>query len=685
MSKKVTNKPEILAPAGSMESLTAALRCGADAVYGGGTQYSARQSAENFTLPQLQEAIQLCHLYGAKFYLTLNTLIWDREWQDCTSFLDQAVDMGIDGVLVQDFGLLDWMRQRYPDVPVHASTQMTIHTPLGARWASQKGMTRIVAARELSREEVAVLCQEPIEIEQFVHGALCMSVSGQCRFSAICGGRSANRGRCAQICRLPFTSSGDARACALSLKDQCLVPYACQMAEDGVASLKIEGRCKRPEYVAAAVTATRDALDGKTPDLHTLQAVFSRSGFTDGYYTGKRQEMFGVRRKEDVTAAEHVLPKVRALYREPKACVPVDMEMHMTAGEPVTLSLRDHEGHAVTVTGPVVEVARNKPATPAYVRPALSKTGGTFFQVETMDLHCDGVGTLPISALNHLRRDGLDALKEARIVANTPRYVKHEVSPLHATVQKPAQQMYRVRVAQWSASVSALLAEPQVEAVILPAFSNLMAVPIQNRASVILDLPVFCADEARLTQTLQQAKDAGYTRLCCENVAHILLGQTLGFTLYGGLGLSVTNTHAAVFLQKEGLRDLLVSPECTARQIRDIGGLPTGVYAYGKMPLMTYRVCPIQAERGCKGCPHALTDRTGRTFPVFCDRAAGVTTLYNSMTTYLADKQDDFPYVSYFLLDSTLSNTPQTIVRAFQEKKTPVDAFTRGLYYRGVE
>lgn len=338
--------PEILAPAGSEESLLAALRCGADAVYVGGKLFSARQNAANFDLPQLQHAVELCHLYGAKLYLTVNTLIFESEFPSLVQFLQAAMEMGVNAFLVQDLGVLRLIRRMSPDVPVHASTQMTIHTPEGAHWAKQHGISRVVVSRELSREEIAAVCQTGVEVETFVHGALCMSVSGQCGLSAVIGSRSANRGRCAQACRLPFSAKGAKNVCTLSLKDLCLVPYLAELAQDGVASLKIEGRCKRPEYVAAAVTALVQARAGEEPDLDTLRAVFSRSGFTDGYYTGKRQQMFGTRQKEDVLQAKEVLPHLAQLYQKPTPQIALTMDVRVQTGEPAALTLRDADGTA---------------------------------------------------------------------------------------------------------------------------------------------------------------------------------------------------------------------------------------------------------------------------------------------------------------------------------------------------
>ncbi|MDE6658011.1 MAG: U32 family peptidase [Oscillospiraceae bacterium] len=321
--------PEILAPAGSMEALIAALRCGANAVYVGAKNYSARNHAVNFDLPELEEAGKLCHLYGAKLHLAVNTLVTDSELENFQIFIRQAVESGIDACIVQDLGVLKIIKSMIPDLPLHASTQMSIYTTEGALQAKELGCSRIVLARELSCEDLKTICQLPVETEIFVHGALCMSVSGQCNFSAIVGGRSANRGQCAQACRLPWHTPEKNNLSALSLKDLSLVKHVELLKKIGVDSFKIEGRMKRPEYVACAVTALRMALNGEQPDMKLLQSVFSRSGFTDGYFTGKKQAMFGYRRKEDVLASQQVFSSIQASYQKHRVRTKLDFNLKL--------------------------------------------------------------------------------------------------------------------------------------------------------------------------------------------------------------------------------------------------------------------------------------------------------------------------------------------------------------------
>ncbi len=677
------NTPEILAPAGSPESLLAALRCGADAVYAGAKAFSARHSAENFNLAQLSEAVRLCHLYGAKLYLTVNTLVTDEEFPALEQLLQKAVQMGVDAFLVQDLGVLELLRSIAPETPIHASTQMTIHTPEGARWAKAQGICRVVVSRELSRKEVAAICKCGIEVEQFVHGALCMSVSGQCGLSAMIGSRSANRGRCAQACRLPFSATGDPKACALSLKDLCLIPYVAQMAADGVTSLKIEGRCKRPEYVAAAVTALRQARNYREPDLETLRAVFSRSGFTDGYFTGKRQNMFGTRRKEDVILAKSVLPRLAELYQKSSGFVPLDFHAMIETGKPARLMAKDDNGIAVTVTGDMVQPARTKPTDTEQLRRQIGKLGDTIYTLRKLTADCDGTGILPASALNALRRDCTAAMNETRIRKNTPAFVLRPAVPVPAmdVTKKPL--VYRICISRWEMRFTKLFS--QAEALLLPAGSISRDIPEACRKQVWLTLPRFCADEDLVRNWLTQAASLGFFHVVCENVSHLALAKHLSMIRHGGLGLNVTNRRSILFLRQQGVADVLLSPELTARQSRVCTGLPIGLYAYGNQPVMTMRNCPIQAETGCKNCHHQLIDRTGRSFPVYCDKASGITTMYNAVPTWTADKQQQLSHSDFLLLDCSLGQDPFEILSAYQNRLSSHNPMTRGLFFRGVE
>lgn len=682
------NHPEILAPAGSMESLTAALRCGADAVYLGGKAFSARQRADNFALPALRDAIQLCHLYGAKLYLTVNTMILEQEFAALIDFLDNAVTAGVDALIVQDLGALSLIRKRYPRTALHASTQMTIHTPEGAHWAKEQGLTRVVTARELSRDELVAICRCDIEVEHFVHGALCMCVSGQCGLSAMIGSRSANRGRCAQACRLPFSAVSTPDTYALSLKDLCLVPHIAQLMADGVTSLKIEGRCKRPEYVAAAVTALVQARAGKQPDLDSLRAVFSRSGFTDGYYTGKRQAMFGIRKKEDVLLAKDVLPRLEQLYRKPGNRVPLSMHITVQQGQPVQITANDHDGHQVELQGEMPLLAKTKPTDLTQLTRQMEKLGDTIYWLETITADCDGISMLPASAWNALRRACVEQMNAARIAAYTPRPVlKKEAFPLSISkaVSAAVQQRYRIMLSDWDNSCAALLAEPSVEFLLIPVMANIVSIPPQYRGQVLLTLPRFCPDESQICAWLKQANILGFSHLLCENAAHLHLGKRSGWICHTGMGFPIANQAALAFLQEQGVADAILSPELTTQQTQLAADIPYGVYAYGYQPVMVMRNCPIQSEVGCRQCTHALTDRTGRKFPVRCHPKTHTTTLYNAVPTWMADKQTALAHLAFLLLDCSLYGNAPKVLHAYLQKQKAEMPITRGLFYRGVQ
>lgn len=410
---------EILAPCGGAESLTAAVNSGANAVYLGETAFSARRNAENFTPEQLREAVRLCHLSGVKVHVALNTLVFDTELDKLEKTVEMIADCGVDAVIVQDFGVAKTIK-KIADIPLHASTQMTVTSVSGAEMAKEAGFSRVVLAREMSLKEIErVVKSVDIETEIFVHGAICVCLSGQCYMSAMLGGRSGNRGLCAQPCRLNFTC--DKRENVLSIKDLSLIPHLKEIEKIGVASVKIEGRMKRPEYVAAAVTACRKALAGETPDMENLRAVFSRSGFTDSYYNGTFEKMQGVRTKEDVTAAPKAINELKQLYKDVYKRYSVDISAEIHDGQPSECTA-ECDGVSVTVTGGVPQQAINKPSTADDIAARLSKLGGTVFEPGKVSCNIDSGLILSASAVNSLRRDVIDKLSEKIIERNNPNY-----------------------------------------------------------------------------------------------------------------------------------------------------------------------------------------------------------------------------------------------------------------------
>lgn len=673
-------RPEILAPAGNMESLIAALRCGADAVYVGGMSYSARSSAANFDLPNLAKAARLCHIYGAKLYLAVNTLLTDSELDGFLEFVKEAAYCGVDACIVQDLGVLRCIRQVVPDMPLHASTQMSIHTVEGALQAAALGCSRVVAAREMSAADLRQLCRLPLEVEVFVHGALCMSVSGQCSFSALVGGRSANRGRCAQACRLPWRTPKGSNPAALSLKDLSLVQHVRTLEEMGVTSFKIEGRMKRPEYVAASVTALRTALEGETPDLESLRAIFARDGFTDGYFSGKKQNMFGFRRKEEVLAAQKVLQQLQNTYRKPRKTAEIRFLMQLEADQPAKLHAVDSDGHAVTVQGDIPQIAQKSALTAALLEKHLQKLGDTIFYGGTAELENADNLTLSAAQCNAMRRDAILALYSSRAELAQNRYTVTDAVP---TLPQSGE---TEKMARWRLHVrtpAQLKAAQNTE--------HLLCVPLHlahslaPSVSIWLESPRIIADEARYRQQLAALWDKGFRHLLCHNLADVRIGKTLGFQLHGGFGLNCTNQWTARSLMEQGLLDVTGSYELRMSRLSALGRtLPCGAFVYGRLPMMLFRLCPIQAQDGCQKQGCSLKDRTGQQFPLVC--SGDYTELCNAQVLWLADKQRNLRFLDFWDFYFT-TETPQeleTVLWDYAEvpAQTPKNR-TNGLYFKG--
>ncbi|MBQ8922731.1 MAG: U32 family peptidase [Oscillospiraceae bacterium] len=665
----ISARPELLAPAGSPEALTAALRCGADAVYLGAKQFSARANAENFDADGMKAAADACHLAGARLYLAVNTLIFDSEFSALDALLETAAAVGADGCIVQDLGAAVYMHRRLPTLRLHASTQLTIHTPAGVQLAKQAGFRRIVTARELSRGQLAAVCREAarceIEVEAFVHGAHCMCVSGQCFMSAAMGGRSANRGCCAQPCRLPFSADDSRRgACALSLKDLSLVTHLSEMCEIGVHSLKIEGRMKRPEYVAAAVTACRDALDGRPPALDTLRAVFSRSGFTDGYFTGSRADMFGTRQKEDVTAAQTVLAPLRESYRKPRKTACLRAHYTLRADEPAALTVSDGLGHSVTVRGEIPQRAETRPTALPQLTQSFSKLGDTIYNAGEVTAETGDGLMLPAAALNAMRREAAAEMDACIIRANTPVHRLMPAPPLPAAWQTAPQPEFRLQIRRLGQLRELGSFADRIAWLLLPlplAEEALAQSPFPASRCILL-APRFVCDEEKIAQMLENARALGYRHLGVQQPGDLALGRRLGFTLHGTLGMHAANSLACAALADLGLTDLLLSPELSRREL-PASPVPAGIFAYGRLPLMLTRNCPVKAQVGCAKCRHMLTDRRGAAVYTDCTRcteAPDYAELFNSAAVWLADRPEAYVRAGYALLAMT-DETPERV------------------------
>lgn len=669
---------EILAPAGSLESLKAAVNCGADAVYIGGKQFSARQNAANFDNAELKQAADLCHLHNIKIYLTVNTIIFDNQVNEFAEFIKNAANAGIDAFIVQDFGAAEIIRNIVPDANIHGSTQMTIHSVKGAQLLKELGFKRVVISRELTEKQIQEICSTGIETEVFVHGALCMCMSGQCYLSSLIGQRSANRGFCAQPCRLPYSVHKNPQFNGLSLKDLSLVNHLQKLSDIGVFSLKIEGRMKRPEYVAAAVCACRQSLNGQTPDMALLRSIFSRSGFTDGYFTGKFSNMFGSREKEDVIAAKDILPDIRKKYSHEKKSGKLDFYAEIKKDNPVKLTVSD-DCDSVTVTGEIPETAINKPIDFTYLERQLSKLGGTIYQFGNLNADIDDGLSLSAKTINALRRNAVEALNLKSIKRNTPEYI---CVPLDIDPENKIESLKEIRVR--ISNQNQLDAVSEADRIIIPT-NVFLNNRYENISKIIIEPPRFIYNEAEIFGVLKKCKSLGAEHLMCSNPAYIKIGKELGFKLHGDFGLNTANSYSLNFLKKMNFEDTVLSFEMKLKQISSLRkAISTGIIAYGYLPVMLTKNCPIKNEVGCEKCKKIIFDRTGRANKIVCH--GNYTEILNAQALYLADRLEDLKNISFITLYFT-DEGPDEIKKIIDEYRfgySSKDNITRGLYYRGV-
>ncbi|MCH5198157.1 MAG: U32 family peptidase [Oscillospiraceae bacterium] len=621
---------EVLAPAGGKEQLYAAVRSGADAVYFGASDFNARRNAENFSDEDFSDAVKYCRIRGVKTYIALNTLVFDKELPKLLSTLSLIHKSGADGVIVQDMAVASIVKKYFPSLSLHASTQMAVHNVSGAKELQDYGFKRIVLARELSLKEIEKICSEiQIETEAFVHGAHCMSVSGMCYMSSVFGGRSGNRGLCAQPCRLNFKN--DKREYALSLKDMSLITHLAELKNAGVNSFKIEGRMKRPEYVAAAVNACREGLEGKAPDINALKSVFSRSGFTDGYLTSKiNGGMFGHRQKEDVTAAKAVLPELKRLYAKERKSVEISVKFSLKANENAALVLSDGKNE-VKVFGDVPETAERVSLNEESAKNSLLKLGDTPFFCR--DFICDiepGL-IIRVSALNGMRREACDKLFEKR--AQTCREEIYFPLPVFDRAENKKAPELRLRFG----FAAQFFEMPDCDRYIMPLKEIYYHRElISEKLSAELPALIFPADEERISGMLTELKKAGLKTAVAENIGAVRLIKDAGLFVSGGAQLNILNSLALREYEALGCLDNTLSFELGFSDMKKISGEgKTGFIAYGHLPLMRFRSCPERDETGCGECRGraVITDRRGDKFNLLCS-GKRFSTLYNPIPLY---------------------------------------------------
>lgn len=693
---------ELLSPAGSPEAVVAAVQSGADAVYMGFGEHNARRGAKNFTDEEFDSSVRYCRVRGCKVYVTLNTLVSDREIPEVVKLAQRASELGADAILVQDLGLARVLKCAVPDMPLHASTQMSIHNLAGVEAAAEMGITRAVLARELSLEQIALIAEKsPIEVEVFAHGALCFCHSGQCYMSALIGRRSGNRGACAQPCRLNYSLGGRKDSYPLSLRDNCLVAYLKELEKAGVACVKIEGRMKRPEY-SAIVTgiysrAIREGLEPSETEMQQLELAFSRQGFTDGYITGnKGPEMFGVREEPDRDANKLYSAARRDYGNSELRRVSVKFFALINEGKVSKFAVEDGEGHKVIKDGPVPQKAESQALSKQSVYDQFYKTGGTPYFCSDVETVLDEGLFLPVAMLNETRRYLLEALTEERKQPPVRKAGKIPKTPSDVKVLGGPKMIFEVGSAE---QLTEKLADERPDFIYVPLsilaenpeavlpFAEKGAVPVAVLPRIITD-----TEAPEIMEKLLKVKALGIEQALVGNMGHIKYVRLASLEVRGNFGLNVYNSDTLQVMNAAGLLSATASFELRLSQIRDMKKpLNTEVIAYGRLPLMVSDQCIIKNSAEQCNCQNAasLSDRTGELFPVVKEFGCR-NVILNAHKLFLGDRRRDLESCGLWGIRLMFTNEgPEECVRiadSFLGKTSYVpNGMTRGLYYRGVE
>lgn len=685
-------KIEILAPVGGYDSLEAAVRSGADAVYLGEKSFSARSSAKNFDGDELNNAVAYCHIHGVKVYVAINTLVFDDEFEKLKEAIITAAKADADALIVQNMGVARLAKKIVPDLPLHASTQMSIHTASGVKALYELGFKRVVLSREMSLEEIKKCAEIPVELEVFVHGALCMSVSGQCFFSAMLGSRSGNRGACAQTCRLPFSVGGKNGGFALSLKDNSLISHIGELEKIGVASAKIEGRMKRPEYVSAAVRACREQRDNGFVSDETasiLKSVFSRTGFTDGYLTGHLgKEMFGTRTKSDVVSAdEKLFSSIRMSYKDEIQNIEIKGKFTARIGQNAVLKITDGQHSVEVYSDALCQKAQKISLDHEKCRLQLAKTGGTAYRFESLEIDTDDDISLPLSALNALRREALSKLDRMRKTVHN--YTVNDIE-IFKGINKftPLKKTVRARV--YTAKIGTGFKECQI--VFVPLFSEIEQIKRLKSEGYNIGVEIprgMFGREEKIDISLKKVKEAGITDVLCHNLGAVYQTKALNLTPHGGFGLNIVNTYDLLWAEEYGLKSVELSFELTFERINKLGGsVDRGIISYGYLPLMLCRNCPNKSVgMDCKTCKNRskMQDRMGKQFFLKCD--GNCTEVLNCVPLFIAREEISKLSTSFNILRFNVENYVESVenIKDFNSFSMLKGKFTRGLYKRGVE
>lgn len=694
---------ELLSPAGSPEAVIAAVQNGADAVYMGLGDFNARRGAKNFDEEEFKKAVRYCRVRDCKVYVTMNTLVRDREMEQAAKLARMISDLGADAILVQDLGLLSVLKKTVPDLPLHASTQMSIHNLAGVEAAAEMGLTRAVLARELSLEQIKFISKRaPIETEVFVHGALCFCHSGQCYMSSLIGRRSGNRGMCAQPCRMEYSMGARMEEShPLSLKDNCLVDRLMELEDAGVACVKIEGRMKRPEYTGIVTgiysSVIKEHRRPTAEEMEMLENAFSRQGFTQGYFNGDKKDMFGVRSEND-KSAEKLFSEARKKYIDSEIQrVPVKMFAVVEDEKtPIKGGVIDKDGNKAAVAGKTPEKGLRQVATAESVGAQLVKTGGTPYYCT--DVQCrvrDGM-YVPAATINDIRRRLLGMLSEIRAKDPVRRAFPMPEKPKNTPSIADPVTIYQVLNAE---QLSPELAGLKPDYIYVPVevmhkSFGALAPFMENGTVPVAVLPRVITDDQVKTVfgMLEDLYARGIREALVGNIGHIKLARKAGMDIRADFGMNVFNSYTLEMVSRMSFLSATASFELRLEQVRDMAKcMNTELIVYGRLPLMVSDQCIISHSSGVCSCssPAQLSDRKGSVFPVVREFEHR-NVIYNAHKLFLADKREDIYALGLWGMRLVFSTEGARecveIAKSYMGKSDyKPNVLTRGLYYRGVD
>lgn len=719
-----------MAPAGNYKAFVGALNAGADAVYLGGDKFSARAYADNFSAEEILKALRYAHFNGRKIYLTLNTLVKDKEFSLIYDYVSPFYEAGLDGIIVQDFGVWEYLRENFPDLPLHASTQMTITGVSGASLLKEAGAARIVPARELSLAEIKDIKDETgLEIECFIHGAMCYSYSGQCLFSSILGGRSGNRGRCAQPCRLPYIVSAPDKDSSygelypLSLKDMCTIEYIPTLIEAGIDSFKIEGRMKKPEYAAGVTAFYRKYIDlcyerGKEGyhvdknDMDKLSGLYIRSDVQTGYYeryNGK--EMVTLGKGSYLSSDEALLNEIDDKYLKAEKKCPITVNGTFNSGSNAVLEISGM-GVSQTFSGEIVQTALKRPMSREDIIKQLDKTGNSCVYMEAVNIETDGKAFIPVACLNELRRSAITAF-ENMVIEKNGLVVERKMMPNLQNCQEiitpvskklPKLHVYVQNIAQLQAVCQYQCDRIYIDSdLYLREFDQISQhLEKHTYSAIFLALPFILRkkddDYLEEISALLDDKIQGFLVRSMEAVPWILSLNT-EYSIVTDSGVYCFNTAALRFLSRYA-QECYLPWELNKKECRHIleaypDGARLSMPVYGTIPMMLTANCLKKTTDSCLrdnlSKPMYLTDRYKTKFPVLCNCKHCYNIIYNSLPYSLHREWKEIEQLRLYAvrLDFVFESGEKTaqIMDYYTGRSSvfPETAYTTGHYKRGVE